>query len=271
MLKRTVRLPARVARWLLRRPGCLFLLAGDERLASEPPSRFRYAWLESLIASLAWSLVSVSIWGAAWAMFGEPVGRPMPACLVAATFVLWPYRRAVRGGLEMVFPSDATLRSVGGAVFVLVLTLALLSLRPDWRKDSELPQWLIWIRPWEKVYRPMVLMPLWGAWAMFVAPHFCRARQVASPAVAVFAAGCSPLLTASVMGLLLALTATYYNFLGGWQLPIAACGAGSAIIAGVVFCRLEGGLTRRALLAANVVTQLVFLLACLATCNLVYW
>ena len=44
-----------------------------------------------------------------------------------------------------------------------------------------------------------------------------------------------------------------------------------AVLSGLAFCRLTGGLTRQALLAANVTTQLVFLLTSLATCSLVYW
>jgi len=265
------RLAARAADWLLHRPGYMFLTAADDELARQEPGRFRYAWLELLILSVAWSLASVGIWAGALVVFGAPVGRAMPAGLLAAVFVLWPYRRAVTGGLELLFASNATLRSLAGTILVIVLMLAFLSLKLDWRKDPALPQWLMWIRPWEKVYRPLVLMPLWGAWAMFITPQFCRPGAGTEPATAVWAKGCSPISAAAVMGLLLALTVTYYNFLGWWQLPIAGTAIVSAIAAGLVSCKLAGGLTRRALLTANVLTQLAFLLASLATCNMVYW
>ena len=52
------------------------------------------------------------------------------------------------------------------------------------------------------------------------------------------------------------------------RLGIAGAGA---IASGLICCRMDGGLTRRALLVANVLTQMVFLLASLATCKLVFW
>jgi hypothetical protein len=249
----------------------MLLTASDDSLAGESPARFRYAWLELFVVSVLWSLAAIGIWGAAWALFGEPVGRTMPAAILAVLIVLWPFRRALAGLLDLSLPDEGAVRAVGAAGAVMLLTMAMLSLRPDWRKDPDLPTWLAWIRPWEKVYRPLVLMPLWGAWSMLVAPQFRGGRSAGLPAVAAFAGGCGVVTAAALMGLLLALTATYYNYLGWWQLPIPASGVIAAIASGVVFCRLDRGLTRRALLAANLATQAAFLLTSLATCNLVYW
>ena len=271
MLERVSGFVAGVSRWLCSRPGYLYMTADPERLADQSPGRFRYAWVGVYVASLGWGVLSLAIWGAAWKLFGETSGCLMPAVSVATVFVLWPYRRAIAGGLQAACPADPTWRAIGGSAVLLILTLAMLSLKRDWRHDPYLPVWLAWIRPWEKMYRTVLLMPLWGAWAMFVTPQFCRARQPTCPATAAFAKGCSPISAAAVMGLLLAVTITYYNYLGWWQLPISAATIAGAVLSGLVFCRLAGGLTRQGLLAANVTTQLVFLLASLATCNLVFW
>ena len=88
---------------------------------------------------------------------------------------------------------------------------------------------------------------------------------------AAFARGCGPISAAAVMGLLLGLTVTYFNFLPWEQVGISGAIIVSAIAAGLLCCRLDGGLTRRALLAANILTQIATLLACLAGRNLLYW
>ena len=249
----------------------MFLTASDNALARQNPSRFRNAWLELLVVSALWAVLSIGIWGAAWALFGEPAGRAMPAAMLAFVFAIWPFRRALTSLLELSLPSDSTVRAVGAAALVMLLTMSLLSLRPDWRKDPWLPRWIVWIRPWEKLYRPLLLMPMWGAWAMIACPQFCHNRGKADPATDWFAKGCGPMTTAIVMGLLLALTATYYNYLGWWQLPIPACGVVGGVASGIVFCWREGGLTRKTLLATNLATQMVFLLGSLTTTNLIYW
>jgi len=258
-------------RWIGSRPGYLYMTAEDRVLENQCPGRFRYAWAEVFVFSLCWSLLSLAIWGTAWKLFGETSGRVMPAVSVAVVFVLWPYRMAISGGLRIVLPQDQTWRAVAGSALLVVLTMALVSLKRDWRHDPYLPAWLAWIRPWEKMHRTILLMPLWGAWAMFVTPQFCRKGQAGCPATVAFVRGCSPVSAAATMGLLIALTITYYNYLGWWQLPISAVAASSAVLSGLVFAGLSGGPTRRALLAANVATQIAFLLASIATCNLVFW
>ena len=47
--------------WPLRRPGILFLTAGEEDLARQDPARFRHAWIGLTIQSVLWGLVLVII------------------------------------------------------------------------------------------------------------------------------------------------------------------------------------------------------------------
>jgi len=257
--------------WLLRRPGYLFLTATDDRVRRVPASRFTHAWFGVMLFSLLWSYIAGGIWAGAWKLFGEPMGRVAPAVAVAGIFVLFPFRRAVSGSTEILFGSDSTARSIAASVFVLALTMGLLSIKRDFRHDSYLPDFIVWIRPWEKVYRPIVLMPLWGAWSMLVALQFSHPRSETPPAVAAFARGCSPVWVALIMGLLLSVTITYFSFLGWALLVIPGVTIVAAIVGGLVFCHLTKGPTRSALLATNLLTQMIFLFGCLSLCNLIFW
>jgi hypothetical protein len=249
----------------------MFLTASEERISQCPESRFTHAWIGVMLFSLVWSLIAGGIWAGGWKLFGEPMGRVIPAGALAGVFVLWVFRRAVSGAMEILFRSDLTARSIATSVFVLVLTLGLLSIKRDFRHDSYLPDFIVWIRPWEKVYRPIVLMPLWGAWSMLVTVQFCRPRTSTSPPATAFAEGCTPLPVAAIMGLLLSLTITYFSFLGWVLLVIPGVTIVAAIAGGMIFCHLTNGPTRSALLATNIVTQMVFLLGCLSLCNLIFW
>ena len=63
----------------------------------------------------------------------------------------------------------------------------------------------------------------------------------------------------------LAMTIGYVGYLGlGAQLTIPAVTIVAAIISGLVMCRATGALSRRGLLAGNMLTQIVFVLAFLA-------
>jgi len=272
MLWRIDKRLASVVGWLARRPSYMLLTACDERLSGELPARFTYAWAELLVLSTCWGLASVGIWSVVWGLFGGPFGLVLPAATVAGAFVLWPFRRASAALVETLLPAESAARAFGAAVLVVLLTLALMSLQPyDYRRDAHLPDWIAWFRPWIKLYRVLLLMPLWGAWAMLITPQFTRPKADTEPAVAAFARGCGPLAAAAVMAALLAATITYFNFLPWEQVGISGAAVIAATAGGVLCCQATGGLNRRALLAANVLTQLAFLLAYLASRNLLTW
>ncbi|MHC4294120.1 MAG: hypothetical protein ACYSTL_00875 [Planctomycetota bacterium] len=250
----------------------MLLSASDERLSRESPARFRDSWVGVLGFSLAWSLLALGLWAVAWKVFGEPFGRILPAVLLTAVFALWSFRESLKSLAEIMFPNDTTSRAAVVSIFVLILTCALLSLPPDfYKRDPELPKFIAWFRPHAKIHRIIILAPLWGAWAMLITPQFRRPDDRTEPFVAAFARGFGPLAAAAVMGLLLGTTITYLNFLPWEQLIVSGLTVVGAIAAGLICCRLTGGLTRRALLAANIITQLVFILAYLGARNLLVW
>lgn len=271
MLRKLPIHPTVILQWLVNRPGYLLLAGSDEQIRACPPDRFTHAWAGLLVVSTGWSIGSIVLWVLCWRLFGEPFGRIMPALAVVAVGVLWLYRRALVGAVEILFGPDTTARAIAASVWVLAMTLVLVALKRNWRMDSPLPAIVDLARPWEKIFRVLILAPLWGAWSMLITPQFHRPGPATEPAIAAFAKGCGALKTTVVMGLLLALTINYFNFLPWEQLSISGVTIAAAVAAGALFCRKDGALTRRALLAGNLLTQLVFLLSYLAAQNLLLW
>ncbi len=251
--------------WLTHRPGYMLLTAGDEELSAERPERFARAWMELLILSLGWGMAMWGIWAGLWPIFGPKI---LPAILVGAFWLLWPGRRVAASTAEFLGGRNVTNRAIAASIWAILLVVCLAMLEQTWRRDSPLPGFLAWFRPSDKIYRPLILMPLWGCWAMLITPQFCKPRHGCSPAVAAFARGCGALSAAAVMGLLLAVTIIYFNYLPWEQLGISGVAIATAVIAGIVCCRLRGGLCRSALLGANAATQMAFLLACVAAQHL---
>ena len=82
--------------------------------------------------------------------------------------------------------------------------------------------------------------------------------------MAEFAAGCGPMLSAAAMGVLLCGSILYFSFLPWHQLAISGAAILGGIAAGLLAGRRAGGLTRGALLAANLGAQGAFVAAYLA-------
>ena len=99
---------------------------------------------------------------------------------------------------------------------------------------------------------------------MLVLPQFCKPDEATEPAVAAFAAGCGPLAAAACMAVPMGLSICYFSYLAWTQLAIAGAAVLAATAGGTLLCRATGGLKRDSLLAANLLTQIVFILAYLA-------
>ena len=252
--------------WPFRRPGYLLLTAAGEDLARQDPARFARAWAGLAAQSVIWGLVLLNVWWLAWTISGDIAPYMVPAAATLAVFALWPFRRAVVALADVCAPGESASRPVVAAVLVAGMGMCLAKLfGPSTTADDiPLPWWLAWVRPWA-LYRVLLLMPMWGAWSMLITPQYCRSRRKADPATAAFAKGCSPLAAAGCLLLPLAGTLFYFHYLGTRaQVVISAVAGATAIAAGVACSRRAGGLCRQSLLAANLITQLAFLLACLA-------
>lgn len=258
----------RACGWLARRPGYLFLTAREETVARHDPSRFRRAWIGLAVGAVGWGLLLVYVWSLAWWVYGgyaSPLIMPSAAAL--AYFALWPYREALAALAGLGAGGDGPVRPLLLAVSVVFLGLCFMQFSPGPYiiEYPILPWWMNWVRPGAALNRVLFLMPLWGGWSMLITPQFCRPGADTEPQTAALARGCPPLAAAGCLLPPLAATIFYFQYLGlGAQIVISAAGALGAILTGLACCRRSGGLRRRALLAANVLTQVVFLLACLA-------
>lgn len=240
----------------------MFLTAGEESLAAQEPSRFVRAGLGTMGLAMGCGLLLTGAWGLGWTLFHGYAPLTMPAAVTMAVFVLWPFRRACVSLADLCAGKDGSSRPVVLCVLVVGLAMCLMSLGDFHSGEYALPEWLQWVRPGEKYYRVLLLMPLWGAWSMLITPQFCRASAATEPYVAALARGGGAGTAAVCLVPPLAGSIFYFHYLGLWvQVVLSAVAVLGAIAAGLVCCRASGGLTRRALLAGNLLTQILFLLA----------
>ncbi len=252
--------------WLIDRPSYMLLTASDERLDARQPRRFTHAWGGLMAISLGWGMLAALLWGWSWSIFKEPSQILFtPVAVTITAFVLWPFRRGVIALAEILGGRNAAGRAIAAALLVAVLTLCLLGLRANhYHNEIPLPGFLAWVRPWGELYRVLILMPLWGGWAMLIAGRFCKPNEAASSPVIAFIRGCGPLAATACIIPPTALTWLYFQFLGVWVISLVAVPLVAAIAGAIVLSRPTGGLKRSTLLAANVLTQLAFVLAYLA-------
>jgi hypothetical protein len=251
-------------RWLAHRPAYMLLTAEDEALANQSPGRFGRAWFGIMLLSLIWGACSTVLWSWTWGLFGDFSGIPlMPVVVVLVVGLMGLYARCLLALAESLVRRDPR-RSMAVSVIVAVWVLMLLGLK-SWNPDFPhyLPYVWQWTRP-RMMFRPLLLAPIWGGWAMLLAVQFCRPTERSEPAVAAFARGCGPLVTTVVLAALLLVTVVYFNHLPWTQLSISATAIATAAVGGVLLCRRWAGLCRTALLATNMLTQIAFVLAYLA-------
>lgn len=262
-----LRLAFRSARWILARPAVLLMSADDARLAGEDLERFRRAWLGLAIFGLLWGVVLACVWGAAWKVFGDWGFLIMPAAITLAFYCLWPFSQAVTALGRQVGGKSPERRALAIAVVVVVMAMCLMRLSPDWQRQEfpKLAWWIAWLRPEAKLYRVLMLMPAWGAWAMLITVKLCRLGERTEPQIAALARGCDAIAVAVFMAVLLGVSIAYFHHLGlGGQVLVPLATIVAAIAGGIGFSRASGGLTRQGLLAANLTTQIVFIMAYLA-------
>lgn len=265
-------------RWIMRSGGYLLLAGRDEALAAAP--RMGRAWLSLIGVSLLWGVFMAWLWSTAWSVFGDYSGMHLMHTAVILSFsALWLYRRGVEAVSECLGSAGRS-QTLGTVVAVLVWALMLLGLRQSHDLDVVVwpGGWLAGLsEAWRHalaqlwrglfpmvVQRVLILAPLWGAWGMLATCQFCRPTERTSAPVAALARGVTAPVLALAMALPLGMTLLWLYFLDWWRLLVPGVTIVFAIAAGRVVCTREGGLTRRALLAVNVLTQLAFLAAYLA-------
>ncbi len=244
----------------------MFLVADDAMLAVQPASRFGLAWLGLMAIGVITGVLLSAVWGVAWQVFGDYGLLVMPALMSCILWLAWPMRKGVAGLARIAGGKDPTWQTTISALLGAVAVICFVCLKPDWyRAEFVLPESVRWLRMDAKMYRVLVLMPVWGSWAMLALPQFCKPCDITGEAVRGLARGCGPLCTAVCMALLFLWNLAYFHYLGtGAELIIPIVTACSSVIFGIIMARRSGGLTRSVLLADSFLTQLVFLLTYLA-------
>ncbi|NLF30862.1 MAG: hypothetical protein GX591_08255 [Planctomycetes bacterium] len=243
------------------RAAVLMLAGSDARLAAHDGRAVRRLGVSLAATGLGGGgLVAV-----AWAMAANACpwwhDTHLPLMATAAVLALLALggRRWLAAPGELLAPGRADGGLVTTAVMI-VLALCLLGIVPFHREPSNLPAWLAWTRPPEE-YRVLLAMGMWGAWAMMTPTHFCRHRPDAPPLVAAFARTHPLPVTAGWMAVTLAVSLWELSFLSlPWVILPGAAGLLAGGAGAVALCRATGGISRRGLLAANLATQLAFLL-----------
>ena len=253
----------RMAARCTRRPGYLMLVASDADLAACEPRDLSGVCWQVWALSAAWGIAQAWLWALAWRVFGDYSGLPlMPVALIVALTFSWIYRRAAISLADsMVGRQERHLAiTVLVAAWVLIL-LGLQGWHPDWAVSY--PSWIRWARPMA-VFRPLILAPLWGAWGMMITCLFSRPSFTMQPAVSAYAGRCGPIFVAAAMAVNLGLSLWYFNYLPWSQAAIPCATAVVALISGLALSRGGRRLTRKVLLANNLVAQLAFLTAYVA-------
>ncbi len=245
------------------------LLAGrGSRLSAHSGRDFRGLWFWLGLMGVGWGLGLAGLWALATLVFPDHQGHPlplMPAAIVTLATALGPFRRVLFAPGQVLgerwSPGG---EGVIGALVVTVWVLGLLQIVPAaYREPVWLPPSLAWLRPLEE-YRVLILMPMWGTWAMMMPGHFCPPAEEAPRLVKRFSKRQPVAATALWMAAALAGTLWYLSALGRWVAAPAATALLAGSIGGVALCRWRRGVSRPALLAANLLTQLAFLFGYLA-------
>ena len=254
---------AKIPGWLRRRPAYLLMTATPAELEPEPPARFAKAWRGLLVWSFLWGVAMVALYQFAWATFWELPGLPlMPVTAVVAATATGLYRRAVVALAQAAGGDSDSQASVCSAVIVAGLMLALLGL-PSWRPHWTSIPWLLRLVP-RTMFWVLLLAPLWGGWVMLIVPKFCPPSPSTEPQVTAMILGCGAPAATLTMAVPLAPTLWVFSVFGWWYLTIPVATFAGALIGGWTLCRRFGGPTRQALLATNLLTQIVFILAYVA-------
>jgi cobalamin synthase len=261
-----------------------FLLPVDPgRVADAPRWANAGAWLP------AWGLLIGVGYAASfrlvWLWLGEHQHiRLAPMALLLALDVCWLGYRLLAGAAAVVgswpdrrvrSPSSPLLAVVVFLVMAILVKFALLVSLPagavtwpaDWRQHLRV------VYPYV-MYRPLILMPLWGRWAVLLAGTIGRVAPDGSDRLRRWTAGSR---LAVVMGWWVAiagLTVLYVSptiFHVGWSMLIALAMLVVAYMASFALARRFGGQTETTVTAAGWVVEMAFLLAYLPVARYMYW
>lgn len=255
------------------------MFPGPRCLSSRGATRACY-WF--VLLGLVIGLVYAGVYRVAWRQFGEVRSLPLvPAVavwlldvsLVASLFYLGAARTIGR----MIAPQSSV--SVGAdnqsnrypieilvLLILVVLKLMLLMAIPQgisgWPGPGDWRSYFNWVyaRPH---YRPLILAPIWGRWAMLLVGSIGRLHERSDEGLSRFCGVLSAGLVLMLMVPVTVLTSIYCGRLGRWMFGciIACIVLAGTYLYGVLAARRQGGQTRDSILGAGLIGELIFLIA----------
>jgi cobalamin synthase len=192
-----------------------------------------------------------------------------PLAGAAAAVAGWPDRNGSTNGL-------LTLQVVVFVALAVIVKFALLVALPagggvtwpaDWRAN------LRFLYPYV-IFRPLVLMPLWGRWAVLMAANIGRVSPDGSGRLRAMASGSK---MSGVMIYWLVITALTILYCSpsirhvGWPVLISLGMLVAAYLASFVLARRFGGQTEATVMATGWAVEIAFLLAYLPLARYIHW
>lgn len=234
------------------------------------------------LIGLAWA----GVFRAMWRLYGE-IGelRLVPAlaivlleAIITGRYLLLALasvediaaRRPDATDAEALEPSPAALAQPFGAWGILVLILSVVTqwtllvsiprVTPWWPPPEEWRSYFNFLYP-QPIYRPLLLAPLWGRWAILLAGSIGRTARSAEPSIASLCAALTPGCVLRNALIPIILTCVYFsrerNFMIGAVIGLVVFAI--AYLAGVRLAHRFGGQNRLTLLAAGQIAQVTFL------------
>jgi len=255
-------------------------------VGEEDPDAWRRASRWFVPIGLVIGLLWVGVFRAVWRLYGEEVTslRLVPAMAVVLVDVLFTGYYLFGGlvatinaltgprharepepeheeSIPLLLPAAMVL--CVGILLELILISALRT--GEWWWPSDWRRHLNFAYP-RLIYRPLLLAPLWGRWAILLAASLGRVAHRSHPAAAGLSRASSPRIVMGSFVLPLVLTAAYCSRSGNVIIGtiIALIVLGLTFVASVTIARRGGGQTRRSMLAAGKIAELIFLSAFVA-------
>ena len=266
-----------------------FLLAARFLLPiSSDPNDDDKNWRRAACWFVFWGLLIglfyAALFGVVWKYYGEQQRiRFMPAvALLAVDFSFLGYRLiqgvACVAGKPRGPASDAlTLPVLMAVVFVALLKVGVLFSLPYGAQTYPAQWWhgsvLHWLYP-PVMYRPLILMALWGRWGVVLALRIGRCASGTPKRLRFMAEGYSLRVVIAQWVLLTALTTAYCSAEGRhlpWGLLMSLGVMVGTYLTAFVLSLRQGGQTEASVLASGAVAELVFLLLYLPFASYIYW
>lgn len=249
------------------------LASGDMRMVS-----LAIGWIVPI--GLATGIVWAALFRVSWRLYGETANmRVLPAlvivlveCLLTGPFLALGLARTMHL-LTSASPhrsqthDEEPLSPVGSLALVLailaqwVLLVSVPNATPWYPSQTDWRHPFVWLYP-APIYRPLVLAPIWGRWAILLAASIGRAAPQADRRTVALSESISPSTLLGHLVLPMGLTSLYcsrdQNLLTGVIIGLIVFA--TTYVVSIAFARRGGGQTRHSLFATAQVAQLTFLM-----------